>query len=119
MRSPMRTRSSRTIILALVGLGVAYVTARIVAPIWPGFCDNAIAGSECDADKLQSMYGYVLIVFGLAIGVFGPIVGSLIHLVLNGAEWETPRGKESVITNVPLLVGLVYMGLGIIALITA
>lgn len=115
----MRGRTSRTIILALAGLVLAYAIALLVMPIWPDFCDSAVTGSECDAERLQSMYGYVLIVLGLATGVFGPIAGSLIHLVLNGARWETPRGKESVVTNIPLLVGTVYIGLGLAALVNA
>jgi hypothetical protein len=115
----MRSRTWRTIILTLAGLGAALLIALFVMPIWPGFCDNAVSGSECDAESLQTMYGYVLVILGLVTGVFGPIAGSLIHLVLNGAAWETPRGKESVVTNVPLLVAVAYIGLGLLALVTA
>jgi hypothetical protein len=115
----MRDRTTRTIVLALAGLVVAYVIALFVMPIWPDFCDDSVAGSECDAERLQSMYGYVLIILGLATGLFGPIAGSLIHLLLNGAQWETPRGKESVITNIPLLVAVIYIGLGLLVLVRA
>lgn len=115
----MRARTTRTIILGIAGLAVAYVIAVFVMPIWPDFCDDSVPGSECDAERLRSMYGYVLIVLGLATGVFGPIAGSLIHLGLHGAEWETPRGKESVITNIPLLIAILYIALGLLVLIRA
>lgn len=115
----MRSRTSRTIILAAAALGVAYVIALFVMPIWPDFCDDSVVGSECDASRLQSMYGYVLIILGLATGVFGPIAGSLIHLLLHGAQWETPRGKESVITNMPLVVAVTFIALGLLALMRA
>jgi hypothetical protein len=65
------------------------------------------------------MYGYVLIILGLATGLFGPIAGSLIHLLINGAQWETPRGKESVITNIPLLIAVIYIAVGLLALASA
>jgi len=115
----MRDRTTRTIILSVAGLVVAYFIALFVMPIWPEFCDESVVGSECDAERLQSMYGYVLIILGLATGLLGPIAGSLIHLLLNGAQWETPRGKESVITNIPLLVAVVYIGLGLLVLVRA
>ena len=115
----MRSRTWRTIILTVAGLGVAYVIALFVMPIWPDFCDDTVVGSECDTERLQSMYGYVLIILGLATGLFGPIAGSLIHLLINGAQWETPRGKESVIANIPLLIAVIYIAVGLLALASA
>lgn len=60
------------------------------------------------------MTGYLVIVLGVLTIVFGPIAGSFIDLLVNGAKWETPRGIENAITNVPLLVGIIYLVSGVV-----
>lgn len=51
--------------------------------------------------------------------ILGPIAGSFLGLLINGAKWETPRGTESIITNMPILVGAIYLVLGVIIAATA
>ena len=65
------------------------------------------------------MMGYLVIALGMLTIVFGPIAGSFIDLAINGANWETPRGRENVITNVPILIGAIYLGSGIAIVATA
>lgn len=96
-----------------------YVAALILAPLWPGFCDGTIVGAACEPVEIRTMTGYLLVALGLLTMVFGPIAGSLIDLWINGAKWETPRGSESVITNVPLLIGAIYLASGVLLAATA
>lgn len=115
----MRSRPIRTVILTIAGFSVAWILAVVFAPLWPGFCDETIVGAACDPVKTQTMMGYLVIALGVLTIIFGPIAGSLIDLALNGANWETPRGTENVITNLPLLVGAVYLVSGVVIVATA
>jgi hypothetical protein len=115
----LRSRPVRTVLLTIAGFAFAWVLAVLLAPHWPGFCDDTIVGAPCDAVATQTMMGYLVIALGILTMIFGPIAGSLLDLVLNGAHWETPRGTETVITNVPLLVGTVYLVSGVAIAATA
>jgi hypothetical protein len=117
--NPLRSRPIRTAVLTLAGFGLAWLLAWLLAPRWPGFCDGAIIGAPCEQVEVQTMTGYLVIALGVLVMIFGPIVGSLIDLVVNGADWETPRGTENVITNVPLLVAAVYLVSGVVIAATA
>ena len=114
-----RSRPIRTVLLTLGGFALAWLIAFVFAPLWPGFCDGTIVGAPCDPVKTQTMMGYVVIALGILTMIFGPIAGSLIDLAVNGAKWETPRGTETVITNVPLLVAAVYLVSGVAIVATA
>lgn len=114
-----RSRTWRTLILFVAGLGAAYVLARIFAPAWPGLCDDVIVGASCDAVAIQTMTGYLIVVLGIATIILGPIAGSLIDLAVNGHTWETPRGTENVVTNMPLLVGGIYLVIGVLVAASA
>ncbi len=117
--NPFENRAVRTILLFLIGVAASFAAAAVVAPLWPGFCDGAIVGAPCEAVGVQTAAGYLLIVLGILTIVFGPIIGSLLDLLINGSRWETPRGTENVITNMPLLVGAIYVLLGIAVAATA
>ena len=117
--NPFRSRLLRTVILTVVGFAAAWVIAYVFAPLWPGFCDETIVGAPCDPVQTQTMMGYIVIALGVLTMIFGPIAGSLIDLALNGANWETPRGTENVITNVPLLIGAIYLASGVLIVATA
>lgn len=106
-------------ILTVLGFALAYVVAAVLAPLWPGFCDDTVVGAPCEQVDIQTMSGYLLVALGILTMVFGPIAGSLIDLWINGAKWETPRGSESIITNMPLLVGAIYLGSGVLIAATA
>jgi hypothetical protein len=56
---------------------------------------------------------------GFLTMILGPIAGSLLDLAINGHKWETSRGTESVITNVPVLLGAIYLILGVVIAATA
>lgn len=109
----------RTILLTLLGYVVAFLVALFLAPRWPGFCDGTIVGAPCEPVDILTMTGYLLVGLGILTMVFGPIGGSLIDLWINGAKWETPRGSESIITNMPLLIGAIYLGSGVLLAATA
>jgi hypothetical protein len=117
--NPFRSRLWRTIILFLAGIGLSFLVAAIFAPYWPGFCDDTIVGAPCGAVAVQTMAGYLLITLGILTVVFGPIAGSILDLLINGARWETPRGTESVITNMPILVGAIYVIGGVVVVAAA
>ena len=117
--NPFRSRPLRTVILTVFGFAFAFVAALIFAPLWPGFCDNTVVGAPCEPVEIRTMTGYLLVALGILTMIFGPIAGSLIDLWINGATWETPRGSESIITNMPLLVGAIYLGSGVLIAATA
>jgi len=117
--NPLRSRPLRTVILTVLGFVLAFVLALILAPVWPGFCDGTVVGAACEPVDVRTMTGYLLVVVGILTMVFGPIAGSFIDLWINGAKWETPRGSESVITNMPLLIGAIYLGCGVLIAATA
>jgi hypothetical protein len=119
MQNPMHSRGPRTIILFLAGLAIAWITSRILVPWWPHFCDDTVAELACTPERYATAFGYTTIVFGVLTMLFGPIAGSFIDLLRNGANWETPRGTETVITNMPLLVGALYMAIGLARVMTA
>lgn len=117
--NPFRSRTLRTIILTFAGLGLTWTLAVIVTPIWPEFCDDTIVGAPCDEVARQTAWGYLTVALGVATAILGPIGGSLIDLWLNGANWETPRGRETVITNMPLLVGAAFLAIGVLLVASA
>ena len=117
--NPLRSRTLRTILLTLLGYVMAFLVALFLAPRWPGFCDGTIVGAPCEPVDIRTMTGYLLVGLGILTMVFGPIGGSLIDLWINGAKWETPRGSESIITNMPLLIGAIYLGSGVLLAATA
>jgi len=117
--NPFRSRPIRTALLTLAGFAAAWLLASLLAPHWPDFCDQTIVGASCQQVAVQTMTGYLVIALGVFVMIFGPIIGSLVDLVINGAHWETPRGTENVITNVPLLVAAIYLVSGVVIAATA
>lgn len=109
----------RTVVLFVAGLIAVWLVSRYAVPRWPGFCDSTIVGAECSPVKFLTGFGYGVIILGMLTIVFGPIAASLLHIGIHGAEWETPRGTETVRTNSPLLVGAIYMGIGLFVVIIA
>jgi hypothetical protein len=117
--NPFRSRPIRTVLLTLGGFALAWIAAVLFAPIWPDFCDGAVVGASCERVEVQTMTGYLVITLGIITMIFGPIIGSFIDLLINGAHWETPRGTENVITNVPLLIAAIYLVSGVVIAATA
>jgi len=117
--NPFRPRWLRTIILFLAGVGLVFLAARLLAPVWPGFCSDATVGSPCDAVDFRTMAGYLLVGLGFLTMILGPIAGSFLDVLINGHKWETSRGTESVITNMPVVVGAIYLVLGVVIAATA
>ncbi len=119
MANPFHDRVLRTIILFVVALSVAWLASRYFVPRWPGFCDTTNVGTVCAPVKYLTGFGYSVIFLGMLTIVVGPIASSLLHVGLNGGEWETPRGTETIHTNLPLLIGAIYMGLGLFLVVIA
>ncbi len=117
--NPFRSRLVRTIILFVLGVGASFAVAVLLAPVWPGFCDDATIGKPCSDVAVQTMAGYLMVGLGLMTMILGPIAGSFLDLLINGAKWETPRGTETVITNMPVLIGAIYLVLGVLVAATA
>ncbi|MCL1599293.1 MAG: hypothetical protein M3094_08925 [Actinomycetia bacterium] len=117
--NPFRSRLWRTIILFVAGLGASFAVAEIFTPYWPDLCDSAIVGAPCEIVATQTVAGYLILGLGILTIILGPIAGSLLDLTINGARWETPRGKESIITNTPILLGALYLVLGVVTIAAA
>jgi len=103
----------RTISLFSLGLAASFLIALIFAPLWPGFCDEAVVARPCESVHVQTTAGYVVIALGIITIIFGPIGGLMIDLALNGSKRETPSGSETVITNMPILIGAIYLVVGV------
>ncbi|MFV1999327.1 MAG: hypothetical protein ACC654_03080 [Acidimicrobiia bacterium] len=116
--NPFRSRLWRTIILFFLGLVASFLVAAISASLWPAFCDDAIVARPCESVHVQTMAGYLIIGLGILTIILGPIAGSMIDLALNGSKWETPRGSETVITNMPILIGATYLIVGVLIVAT-
>lgn len=114
-----RSRWVRTPVLFLAGVGAAYLTARLWAPHWPGFCSGITVDEPCSRVEVQTMTGYLVIALGFIVMIIGPIAGALIELIRHGHDWETPRGPETVVANLPIGVGLAFVLLGLLLAATA
>ena len=119
MQNPMRDRLFRTIVLFIVGLLVVWMVSVFAVPRWPGFCADTHIGPECPPVKYLTGFGYATVVLGMLTIILGPVVAALTHVGLHGNDWETPRGTETVHTNSPLLIGAIYIGIGLTALVLA
>lgn len=119
MKNPFRNRVVRTPFQFAAGLLLSYVVALYAVPRWPGFCDNAIVARPCEAVDFLTGFGYATIVLGIIMMVLGPVISSLLDLAINGNNWETPRGTETITSNMPILLGALYLGLGLFVVIIA
>jgi heme/copper-type cytochrome/quinol oxidase subunit 2 len=105
--------------LFAAGIGLAYLVARVWAPHWPQFCRDITVAEPCAAVATQTMTGYLVIALGVAVMILGPVAGALLELMIHGHRWETPRGPETVVTNIPIVLGAVYLVLGGVLAATA
>jgi hypothetical protein len=117
--NPFRSRLWRTIICFLAGIAVSFVQAVVLSPYSPDYCAGAIVGAPCQPVATQTMAGYLIIALGFFTIVLGPIAASMLDVAINGARWEMPRGRDTVVTNMPLLVGAIYLGAGVFTIATA
>lgn len=117
--NPFMSRGIRTVILFVGGVVASFAFAVALTPVWPDFCSDATVGSPCDAVAIRTMAGYLMVGLGFLTMILGPIAGSFLGLLINGAKWETPRGTESIITNMPILIGAIYLVHGVIIAATA
>ena len=112
--NPFRSRLWRTIILFLIGIALSFLLAVVFASSWPEFCDGTIVGAPCDPVAVRTMAGYLVVTLGFLTMILGPIAGSFIDIAINGAKWEMPRGRDTVVTNMPILVGALFLATGIL-----
>ena len=115
----MKNRLWRTIIVSAAGLLVSYLVAWYLVPRWPGLCNQTIPDRPCQDVSLLTGFGYTTIVLGILTMILGPIISSLTHLAMHGHNWETPRGTETVTSNLPILIGAIYLGIGLVTVILA
>ena len=116
--NPFRSRLWRTIILFLAGIAVCFVLAIVLAPHWPEFCDGTIVGAPCHSVATRTMAGYLIVTLGFLTIVLGPIAGSVLDVAINGAKWEMSRGRDTIVTNMPIVVGAMYLGVGVFTIAT-
>lgn len=115
-----RSRWFRFPAFLLLGFAVAALTAWLFHPHYLPLCDrvNVRRGATCDPISLQSMIGLFIIGLGVITMLIVPIVVSIYQVVRHGHEWETPRGTETALTNLPILGGLIYLAAGAAVAIT-
>jgi hypothetical protein len=117
--NPFRSRLWRTIILFLMGIALCFVLAAVFASRWPAFCDGTIVGAPCDPVAVRTMAGYLVVTLGFLTMILGPIAGSILDVAINGARWEMPRGRDTIITNMPIAVGALFLAVGVFTIATA
>lgn len=105
--------------LFVIGFVAAYVIALIWAPHLPGFCGAVTVGRTCESAAVQTVMGYVLVAIGFVTMVFAPIAWAFLEIALHGGKWETQRGPETTVTNLPIAFGLMYMIVGVVLAATA
>ncbi len=97
-----------------IGFGVAAGLAVWFQPHYLPLCNriNAEPGVDCTPVSMQSMVGIFVIALGVITLVIVPIVSALWNLIRHGHSWETPRGTETTLTNLPILAGFIYLATG-------
>lgn len=105
--------------LVAIGFAVAAGLAVWFQPHYLPLCNriNAQPGIQCSPVSMQSMVGIFVIALGVVTLVVVPIVAAVIHLIRHGHSWETPRGTETAITNLPILAGFIYLATGTVVAI--
>lgn len=115
-----RNRWVRLPVLFVLGLAVASALARLFHPHYLDLCNriNTEPGVECTDIPLTSMIGLFIFGLGIFTMIVVPIASSLYQLVRHGHDWETARGTENAITNLPILAGLIYLATGAVVAIS-
>jgi hypothetical protein len=54
------------------------------------------------------MAGYLIVTLGFLTMIPGPIAESILDIAINGAKWEVPRSRDTVMTNMPILIGALF-----------
>jgi hypothetical protein len=109
-----RSRWVRVPFLFALGLGAAAVAGRLASPRWVDYCTRVKNnGIPCEPIDVGTMTGYITIGLGIFVMVIGPIITSLVHVMVHGYDWESSR-VETVVSNLPIAVGLVYLVLGFV-----
>lgn len=99
----------------------AVITAGIAAwihPRWLELCEAAKPGGECQPITYQLLTGYLVVLLGVVMLIAGPIVNSLYRVMRYGQPWETSR-VETAVSNLPILVGFLYLAMGLVLVTTA
>lgn len=80
---------------------------------WLRFCETFKSPGDLPCQPIgdMRMVAYVTIGLGVVTMIFGPMLNTLYRLARYGQPWETTR-HETVVSNIPILVGLFYLGLG-------
>ena len=110
----LKNRWVRFPIYMVVGFAAASGLATWFQPHYLSLCNRIRVerGVECVPISVQSMIGMFVIGLGVISLVLVPIMSALIHLARHGHSWETPRGTESTLTNLPILAGFIYLAAG-------
>ncbi len=116
----LRSRWVRFPFYLALGFALAALAARVFHPHYLPLCDriNSRPGVDCTDVSVQSMVGLFVIALGIITLMVVPIVSALYNLIRHGHDWETPRGTESALTNLPILGGFIYLAAGAAVAIT-
>lgn len=109
-----KSRWFRFPVFTAVGFAAAAGLAALFQPHYLTLCNtmNRESGAQCTPVSMQSMIGIFVIALGVFTLVVVPIVSAFFHLLRHGHSWETPRGTETALTNLPILAGVIYLAAG-------
>lgn len=101
-------------IYVTIGFAAAAGLAMLFQPHYLPLCNriNSAPGVDCSPVSTQSMVGMFVIGLGVITLVIVPVVSAFVNLLRHGHSWETPRGTETALTNLPILAGFIYLAAG-------
>ncbi|MBT8213541.1 MAG: hypothetical protein KJN71_10390 [Acidimicrobiia bacterium] len=113
---PLRKRVITWVAFVVGGLAVTSAFAALVHPSYPDVCQRfTSAAFPCDPVPFSSFIAYSVMVVGMAVWIIGPIVWALLGL-RKGYKWEQSRVEPAEI-NLIILIGFIYMGIGVAILV--
>lgn len=113
LRRAFESRWIRVPILVAATFLIGAIFALWFQERWLRFCEAFKSPGDLPCQPIGDvrMVAYVTIGLGVVTMIFGPMVNTLYRLARYGQPWETTR-HETVVSNIPILVGLFYLALG-------
>ena len=94
-------------------LAITIIGGIWFTPHWSSVCERITVGKPCEPIATASTVGYFTIGLGALTMIFGPIIGSLLDLMLHGYNLEASR-VETAASNLPILAGLLLLVTGVL-----
>ena len=113
---PVRKRILTWMAFVTGGLAAVLVFSLLVHPIYPETCQTITSAAfPCDEVPFAAFLAYTLMLVGMAVWIIGPVVWALLGL-RRGYKWEQSRTEPAEV-NLIILIGFIYMGIGVAILV--